>query len=157
MAHKHDHEACIENAVADAERICAARGTRFTDLRRRILTMIWQGHKAVKAYDLLDQLATEGGSAKPPTVYRALDFLMEEGLVHKIESLNAYVGCPHPGDSHISQFLICDSCEIVEEVTSDALSSAVTVAAAESDFNIHKQTLELHGLCKQCAADKKAA
>jgi len=157
VAHKHDHEACIENAVADAERICAARGTRFTDLRRRILTMIWQGHKAVKAYDLLDQLATEGGSAKPPTVYRALDFLMEEGLVHKIESLNAYVGCPHPGDSHISQFLICDSCEIVKEVTSDALRSAVMVAAAESDFNIRKQTLELHGLCKQCTLDKKAA
>lgn len=157
MAHKHDHEHCIENAVADAERICAARGTRFTDLRRRILTMIWQGHKAVKAYDLLDQMATEGGSAKPPTVYRALDFLMEEGLVHKIESLNAYVGCPHPGDSHISQFLICDSCETVEEVTSEALNVAVGKAAEDSSFKISKQTLELHGLCKRCARGKKAA
>lgn len=157
MAHTHDHDACIENAVADAERICAERGTRFTDLRRRILTMIWQGHKAVKAYDLLDQLANEGGSAKPPTVYRALDFLMEEGLVHKIESLNAYVGCPHPGDNHISQFLICDKCENVEEVTSTALSSAVTTAAGESGFAIQKQTLELHGLCKDCSQDKKAA
>jgi Fur family transcriptional regulator, zinc uptake regulator len=157
MAHKHDHDACIENAVADAERICAGRGTRFTDLRRRILTMIWQGHKAVKAYDLLDQLATTGGSAKPPTVYRALDFLMEEGLVHKIESLNAYVGCPHPGDNHVSQFLICDKCETVEEVTSDALSEAVNTAAGEAGFQIHKQTLELHGLCKRCSRDKKAA
>lgn len=157
MAHKHDHHACIENAVADAERICAERGTRFTDLRRRILTMIWQGHKAVKAYDLLDQLATEGGSAKPPTVYRALDFLMEEGLVHKIESLNAYVGCPHPGGNHVSQFLICDNCETVEEITSEALSGAVNTAAADSDFKIHKQTLELHGLCKRCAQGKKAA
>lgn len=157
MAHKHDHDTCIENAVADAERICAARGTRFTELRRRILTMIWQGHKAVKAYDLLDQLATEGGSAKPPTVYRALDFLMEEGLVHKIESLNAYVGCPHPGDSHISQFLICDNCETVEEVTSEALNKAVAKAAADSGFTINKQTLELHGLCKNCLQGKKAA
>jgi len=157
VAHKHDHDTCIENAVADAERICAARGTRFTELRRRILTMIWQGHKAVKAYDLLDQLATEGGSAKPPTVYRALDFLMEEGLVHKIESLNAYVGCPHPGDSHISQFLICDNCETVEEVTSEALNKAVAKAAADSGFTINKQTLELHGLCKNCLQGKKAA
>lgn len=157
MAHKHDHDTCIEKAVADAERICEARGTRFTALRRRILTMIWQGHKAVKAYDLLDQLATEGGSAKPPTVYRALDFLMEEGLVHKIQSLNAYVGCPHPGDSHISQFLICDECEIVEEVGSNELSDAVGASAKASDFQIHKQTLELHGLCKNCARGKKAA
>lgn len=157
MVHKHDHDACIENAVADAERICADRGTRFTDLRRRILTMIWQGHKAVKAYDLLDQLATEGGSAKPPTVYRALDFLMEEGLVHKIESLNAYIGCPHPGDNHISQFLICDNCENVEEVTSDNLSDAVSSSAKNAGFKINRQTLELHGLCKSCSQGKKAA
>lgn len=157
VAHKHDHDACIENAVADAERICAERGTRFTELRRRILTMIWQGHKAVKAYDLLDQLATEGGSAKPPTVYRALDFLMEEGLVHKIESLNAYIGCPHPGDNHISQFLICDSCETVEEVVSEKLSDAVSSSADNAGFKISRQTLELHGLCKACASGKKAA
>lgn len=157
MAHKHDHDACIENAVADAERICEQRGTRFTELRRRILTMIWQGHKAVKAYDLLDQLAVGGGSAKPPTVYRALDFLMEEGLVHKIESLNAYVGCPHPGDDHISQFLICDECETVDEVTTSVLSGAVAEAAETAGFSIQKQTLELHGLCKNCIKGEKAA
>lgn len=157
MAHKHDHDACIDKAVADAERICAARGTRFTELRRRILTMIWQGHKAVKAYDLLDQLANEGGSAKPPTVYRALDFLMEEGLVHKIESLNAYVGCPHPGDQHISQFLICDKCENVEEVSTDALDTAVSTAAEQAHFKIRRQTLELRGLCRHCSKAEKAA
>ena len=157
MAHKHDHGVCIDKAVADAERICDERGSRFTELRRRILTMIWQGHKAVKAYDLLDQLANEGGSAKPPTVYRALDFLMEEGLVHKIESLNAYVGCPHPGETHVSQFLICDKCEIVQEVTTDALDQAVTAAADEADFKIHRQTLELRGLCKSCASIERAA
>ncbi len=157
MVHTHDHSICIENAVEEAERICAERGSRFTDLRRRILTMIWQGHKAVKAYDLLDQLATEGGSAKPPTVYRALDFLMEEGLVHKIESLNAYVGCPHPGSDHVSQFLICDECETVEEVTSPALTKAVTGAAAAQSFSIKGQTLELHGMCENCRKGKKAA
>lgn len=157
MAHSHDHTQCIENAVEEAERICAERGSRFTELRRRILTMIWQGHKAVKAYDLLDQLATEGGSAKPPTVYRALDFLMEEGLVHKIESLNAYIGCPHPGSEHVSQFLICDQCENVEEVTSEGLSKAVLSAAAEKSFQIKTQTLELHGVCQSCSEKAKAA
>lgn len=157
MAHSHNHTVCIENAVEAAERICAERGSRFTDLRRRILTMIWQGHKAVKAYDLLDQLANEGGSAKPPTVYRALDFLMDEGLVHKIESLNAYVGCPHPVGDHVSQFLICDNCETVEEVTSDTLRKSVQAASAEKGFTIKRQTLELHGLCAACARKQQAA
>ena len=148
---------CIENAVAEAERICSERGSRFTDLRRKILTMIWRGHKAVKAYDLLDQLATEGGSAKPPTVYRALDFLMEEGLVHKIESLNAYIGCPHPGGQHVSQFLICDRCETVEEVTSPELGAAVDATAKAAKFAVQRQTLEVHGTCKACLAGEKAA
>lgn len=157
MAHKHDHDACIDRAVSDAERICAERGSRFTELRRRILTMIWQGHKAVKAYDLLDRLAKEGGSAKPPTVYRALDFLMEEGLVHKIESLNAYIGCPHPGNTHISQFLICDKCETVQEISTEALDVAVTTAANQASFKIHRQTLELRGLCSNCVSAERAA
>jgi Fur family zinc uptake transcriptional regulator len=157
LAHSHNHSVCIENAVEVAERVCAERGSRFTELRRRILTMIWQGHKAVKAYDLLDQLANEGGSAKPPTVYRALDFLMDEGLVHKIESLNAYVGCPHPIGDHVSQFLICDSCENVDEVTSDTLRKAVRAASAEKGFTIKRQTLELHGLCAACVRKQQAA
>ncbi|MFC3053184.1 transcriptional repressor [Kordiimonas pumila] len=150
MPKKHDHTLCVDQAVAEAERLCNARGSRFTKLRKQILVMIWQGHKAVKAYDLLDQLAVEGGSAKPPTVYRALDFLMEEGLVHKIQSLNAYIGCPHPGDQHISQFLICDKCETVQEVMTDALGEAVTEAARAAFFTIRRQTLELHGLCQTC-------
>jgi len=148
---QHDHNACMDNAVAEAERICNERGTRFTNLRKQILLMIWQGHKAAKAYDLLDQLAKEGGSAKPPTVYRALDFLMQEGLVHKIESLNAYVGCAHPGDLHISQFLICDECEDVREVTTDDLLQSVNTVAQQSNFTINRQTLELHGLCEVCS------
>ncbi len=153
----HDHEECVENAIAEAERLCTERGTRFTDLRKRVLQMIWQGHKAVKAYDLLDQLANEGGSAKPPTVYRALDFLMEEGLVHKIESLNAFIGCPHPSDNHISQFLICDKCETVKELTSKELDNSVLGMAREAGFSIHKQTLELRGLCADCQDGAQAA
>jgi Fur family zinc uptake transcriptional regulator len=156
-SHSHDHSICIETAIAEAERLCAERGSRFTDLRRRILKMIWQGHKAVKAYDLLDQLANEGGSAKPPTVYRALDFLMEEGLVHKIESLNAYIGCPHPGDDHVSQFLICDKCETVKELSSSELKSAVINAAKSANFTIRRQTLELHGVCANCQRSREAA
>jgi Fur family zinc uptake transcriptional regulator len=157
VSHSHDHSACIEDAIAKAEKICLERGSRFTNLRRQILEMVWQGHTAVKAYDLLDQLAKQGGSAKPPTVYRALDFLMEEGLVHKIESLNAYVGCVHPEDTHISQFLICDKCETVQEMSSPELDQAVLGAASNANFAIDRQTLELHGLCSNCSKSQKAA
>lgn len=157
VTHSHDHSACIEDAIARAEKICMDRGSRFTSLRRQILEMVWQGHTAVKAYDLLDQLAKQGGSAKPPTVYRALDFLMDEGLVHKIESLNAYVGCIHPENTHISQFLICDKCETVQEMSSPALDQAVMGAANHANFAIDRQTLELHGLCAGCKASEQAA
>ena len=157
VTYSHDHSACIEDAITKAEKICTERGSRFTSLRRQILEMVWQGHTAVKAYDLLDQLAKRGGSAKPPTVYRALDFLMEEGLVHKIESLNAYVGCIHPEDTHISQFLICDKCETVQEVTSPPLDQAVLGAAESASFTIDRQTLELHGLCSGCKTSEQAA
>ncbi len=150
MVHTHDHKICINTALIEAERLCNQRGTRFTELRKQILEMVWQGHKAVKAYDLLDQLASKGGSAKPPTVYRALDFLMEEGLVHKIQSLNAYVGCPHPGKNHVSQFLICDGCENVNEVGSIELDHALASASENAKFQVKRQTIELHGLCFEC-------
>lgn len=148
LAHNHDH--CIDSAIATAEQVCSERGVRFTDLRKRILEMVWAGHTAVKAYDLLDVLSREGGSAKPPTVYRALDFLMEQGFVHKIESLNAYVGCPHAGDHHVSQFLICDTCGYVEEVTSDTLTRELVNLADSKTFTIKGQTVEIHGTCSNC-------
>lgn len=150
LAQNHNHKHCIKSALDTAEEVCKERGVRFTDLRRRILEMVWAGHSAVKAYDLLDVLSREGGSAKPPTVYRALDFLMEQGFVHKIESLNAYVGCPHASDEHISQFLICDSCGRVEEVTSDALTRELRNLAKSRSFASNRQTVEIHGHCANC-------
>ncbi len=146
----HNHKQCIKNAIVEADRICAERGVRFTELRKQILKMVWQGHKAVKAYDLLDQLSSEGGSAKPPTVYRALDFLMQQGFVHKIESLNAFVGCPHPAGSHVSQFLICDNCRNVTEVGASELDQNIIDQAANSGFAIKGQTIEIHGECADC-------
>jgi len=149
----HDHQHCVETALSQAEALCARRGSRLTDTRRRVLELIWEDHKAVKAYDLLDRLGKEGGSAKPPTVYRALDFLIAEGLVHKIESLNAYIGCPHAGDDHVSQFLICDCCEAVSELHSATLDDAIGNAAKDAGFRTVRQTIELHGVCAQCRQD----
>ncbi len=148
MAHDHGH--CIDSALKQADIICRERGVRFTDLRRRVLEMVWVGHSSVKAYDLLDRLALEGGSAKPPTVYRALDFLIEQGFVHKIESINAYVGCPNAGANHISQFLICDSCGDVEESSSEGLNQQLKLLADAANFETTSQTVEIHGQCAAC-------
>lgn len=153
-SHSHDHDHCIDTALEEAERLCKEKGLRFTPIRREILGMIWSSHKAVKAYDLLDRLGKESdvGSAKPPTVYRALDFLMQEGFVHKIESLNAYIGCPHPGDDHISQFLICDTCSEVIEVDIKGIAEQIKGVSSQNGFKVRGQTIEVHGICRNCAS-----
>ena len=148
--HNHDHQQCIKTAIKDAEAICAQRGSRFTEIRRKVLTLVWQSHKAIKAYDILAALSDDNNKAKPPTVYRALDFLMAQGLVHKIESLNAYIGCLSPDIDHAGQFMICDSCENITEISCKALSAHFEETAKNEGFVINRQTVELHGLCKDC-------
>ena len=92
------------------------KGVRFTPLRRRVLELVWSSHKPVGAYALLDQLRNEDLGSAPPTVYRALDFLIENGLIHRIERMNAFVGCSHPGEAHRGFFLICGDCGNAEEL-----------------------------------------
>ena len=96
--------------MAAAERLCSERGLRFTPLRRRVLELVWSSHKPVGAYALLDALRNEALGSAPPTVYRALDFLIEQGFIHRIERMNAFVGCSHPGEAHRGFFLICGAC-----------------------------------------------
>src|SRR5919198_1183629 len=106
----HDHGACIETALDRAAALCERRGAQLTPLRREVLRLVWRGHAPVGAYDLLEALRTRKRGAAPPTVYRALDFLIAHGLVHRIETRNAFVGCEHPGEAHAGQFLLCDAC-----------------------------------------------
>lgn len=146
----HDHAACIDAALDRAAELCTRRGARLTQLRRRVLELVWQGHAAVKAYDLLAELDRKGGSAKPPTVYRALDFLMAHGLVHRLESLNAYVGCPQPEAPHEGQFLICDCCGDVSEFEASAIRRAIAVQATGLGFAVGQQTVEIRGVCRSC-------
>jgi Fur family zinc uptake transcriptional regulator len=118
---RHDHRSCVTQAMATAARLCTERGARLTPLRRRVLELIWRGHAPakhapVRAYDLLARLSDKGARAAPPTVYRALEFLLAHGLIHRIESLNAYVGCMHPEGAHGGQFLICEDCGAAAEV-----------------------------------------
>ena len=114
--HDHDHKACQGEALERAELICAERGVRLTDTRKRVLELVWSGHKPLGAYDILDALRRERDGAAPPTVYRALEFLMGLGLIHRIESLNAFVGCTDPETPHRAQFLICDQCGTTAEL-----------------------------------------
>jgi Fur family transcriptional regulator, zinc uptake regulator len=146
----HDHAACIDAALDRAAELCTRRGARLTRLRRRVLELVWQGHAAVKAYDLLAELDRKGAAAKPPTVYRALDFLMAHGLVHRLASLNSYIGCPQPGAPHAGQFLICDCCGTVSEFEASAIQRAIAVQAADHGFAVGRQTVEIRGVCRSC-------
>ncbi len=148
----HDHGHCIDTALAQAERLCLNRGARLTDLRRQVLELIWRRHEPVGAYDLLEELRTNHRRAAPPTIYRALDFLIEQGLVHRIESLNAYVGCPHPDQTHVGQFLICTGCGSIGEMDDGVLAQMITEHAAKLGFRVERQTVEVRGRCGTCQA-----
>lgn len=147
---KHNHARCVRDALDTAERVCARRAARLTAVRRRVLELIWSSHKAIKAYEILDQLAPEIGAARPPTVYRALEFLMAHGLVHRVDSLNAFVGCADAAHRHDAQFFICDSCGIVSEIDDATIGQAVSRGAKRLGFDVERRMIELHGRCGVC-------
>ena len=146
----HDHGRCVSDALGTAEALCSERGVRLTPLRRRVLELVWSRHEPMRAYDLLDELRAERRRAAPTTVYRALDFLIENGLVHKIESLNAFVGCIGPRTPHVGQFLICRNCGAVAEFDDVEISRMISRKARKIGFHIQHQTIEITGLCADC-------
>ena len=146
----HNHHHCVATALQAAAGLCERQGVRLTALRRRVLELIWRGHQPRGAYDLLEELHREGRRAAPPTVYRALEFLRANGLIHRIESLNAFIGCVAPDEPHSGHFMICNGCGGAAEVNDRAISYAVARSAAHSGFVIEQQTIELRGLCPAC-------
>lgn len=151
-ARSHDHAACIDAALARAEATCSEQGLRLTTIRRRVLELIWASHRPSKAYDLLAAIDSERGKAAPPTVYRALDFLLDAGLVHKIESLNAFIGCDAGHADGSPKFLICQDCQRVTEIAGPAVDRAIAHEADRVGFCTESETIEIGGLCQQCAA-----
>ena len=149
---RHDHKHCVADAVETAEKLCLQHGTRLTPLRRKVLELIWSSHKPIGAYAVLNQLRDERDNAAPPTVYRALDFLMEEGLVHRIQSLNAFVGCREPDHAHSGMFLICGVCGDALEIEDDKLDEAIHNAAGAHGFAVQRRMVEATGTCPGCAA-----
>ena len=151
--HHHVHDAAA--FVAAVERACGERGLRLTEIRARVLGLVAAAGKPIKAYDLLEQVrAGEGaGAAAPPTVYRALDFLLANGFIHKLESVNAFVACHHPNAAqHSAPFLICDGCHKAVELEDEHVVATLDAQARALGFSPQTQTLEVHGRCAACAA-----
>ncbi len=146
----HDHARCVSAAMVDATRVCAERGARLTQLRRRVLEIVWQSHRPLGAYEILGVLGDEGRSAAPPTVYRALEFLLEHGLVHRIASMNAFMGCARPGHAGSGQFLICRECGNAAEINDRGVDRAISRSAASQGFATQQHTVEIRGLCPAC-------
>jgi Fur family zinc uptake transcriptional regulator len=154
--HHHEDEpglrgAGLEAALAAADRRCLAAGEKLTPARRRVLELLLGAGQPVKAYDLMAGFGIEGETAKPPTVYRALEFLSRAGLAHRIESLNAYMACRMGEGDHAAGFLICDCCGATREI--EPLGAREVQASAQaSGYVVTGVTVEAHGLCPECAA-----
>ena len=156
MTHCTDPHHHVRNPAAfvqAVEQACEQRGLRLTAPRRLVLELIAASDKPIKAYDLLDQLKqSQQGAAAPPTVYRALEFLTEHAFVHRLESINAYLACHHPGgEAHATPFLICDQCHSAQELEQPAWVSQLESDAQRAGFVVRDQILELHGLCSDCS------
>lgn len=159
MAHTHTHSHAntpcspqeAEAFLAEAEALVSSKGQKLTRVRRKVLQLLIESTEPAKAYDLLSNLDGEG-AAKPPTIYRALDFLQDMGLAHKIESLNAYVACGHTSHSHSAVFLICDECGGAEELHAVETTAAVQKETEAAGFKINHAVIEARGTCRKCAA-----
>jgi Fur family transcriptional regulator, zinc uptake regulator len=147
----HDHARCSAHTITYAEVVCAERGERLTASRRQVLEALASSHKPIGAYEIMDMLAGKKGRPAPVTVYRALEFLMKQGLVHRIESRNAYIACAHNHDSDaIVAFLMCDTCGSVGEASTAAIAPFLAGIAKKAGFRHTVSVIEINGTCSHC-------
>jgi Fur family zinc uptake transcriptional regulator len=146
----HDHAHCASDALSRAEALVAAAGARLTPVRRRVLEILLEDHRALGAYDVLGRLAAEGFGNQPPVAYRALEFLVEHGLAHRIQRLNAFTACTHAGEAHAPAFLICRVCSTVAEADAGAARAALEAGAAKVGFIVERSIIEAVGRCPAC-------
>lgn len=138
-------------------RVCTERGLRLTPLRADVLGVVARSDRPIKAYDVLAQIGASKASMAPPTAYRALDFLLEQGFIHRLESIHAYVACHHPGTRHVVPFLICDHCHMAIEIEDESTARMLGKSALALGFTATTQALEVHGLCEQCSKRPQVA
>ncbi len=148
---RHNHRSCVQTALRQAEAVCESRGMRLTELRRHVLELVWSRHGPVKAYDLLRMMDESKGNPTPNTVYRALDFLLEAGLIHRLDSRNAFMGCGSPTVEHSAQFLICRECGSAAEIHDPAVNRNLRRDAEALGFTADAPTVEVSGVCPACA------
>jgi Fur family transcriptional regulator, zinc uptake regulator len=142
----------MKSLIAEAEDLCIRAGTRLTEPRRRVLTLLANAKTPLKAYDLIARAGADGGAVKPPTVYRALEFLCQIGIIHRIEQDATYVACSHVGHGHLAALLVCDTCHGVTEVHVDEMESQVSAAARKTGFTLAHLVIEGRGQCVACPA-----
>lgn len=155
----HNHNRCVQNALSETRALLQKQGVNFTPLREKILGIIWQNQHPIGAYDILAKLANqEERHTQPPTIYRILVFLQKYGLVHKLPSINSYIGCSNPSvnpeSAHWGCFFICNNCRATIEVESSHVTSATQSCAAHHDFSLSNSPIELTGLCHNCSNEK---
>ncbi|AUH65860.1 Fur family transcriptional regulator [Paracoccus zhejiangensis] len=148
----HDHSTCRTQALQAADDLAAEQGVRLTPVRRRTLEILLETHRALGAYEVLERLGAEGFGSQPPVAYRALDFLVQHGLAHRVQRLNAFAACLSPGHDHAPAFLICRACNKVAEADAPEIRSALRAAAGGVGFSVERMTVEALGLCDACAA-----
>ena len=147
----HDHDRCTADALKHAEALCAERSQRLTPIRRRVLEVLLESHRPLGAYEIMDRVAGGGGRPAPITIYRALDFLRDNGLVHRIESRNAFVACVGNHTSgDLVVFLICEHCGAVGEASSAAVADQLKAAARAAGFTPRAPVIEVSGICSHC-------
>jgi len=147
----HDHDRCTADAPKHAETLCAERSQRLTPTRRRVLEVLLESHRPLGAYEIMDRVAAGGGRPAPITIYRALDFLRDNGLVHRIESRNAFVACVNNHTSgDLVVFLICERCGAVGEASSAAVADQLKAAARAAGFTPRAPVIEVSGICSHC-------
>ncbi|MFA5632561.1 MAG: Fur family transcriptional regulator [Porticoccaceae bacterium] len=151
----HNHQKCVKAALQQARERAAKTNARLTPIRQAVLALIWENHKPMGAYPILEQLPLVlGKNIQAPSVYRAIDFLLELGLIHRIPSLNAYIGCPFPGSEHSNLFMICKSCSAVAEVSDEGMNAMIADTIRKTGFHPAGQSIELTGLCPACLAEE---
>lgn len=146
----HDHRHCQDQALTTAKEQCRRKGLRLTQIRQQVLEIIWASHNPIGAYDVLQKLQESGHKPAPPTAYRALDFLVSAQLIHRIESLNAYIGCPSPDATHQCQFYICKTCGHIAEVNNPNVVAALSETTKQLGFDSQNPIIEVHGICRDC-------
>ena len=140
----------MNSIILEAETMCERGGTRLTDPRRRVLTLLAEAKTPLKAYDLIAKAGIDGGAVKPPTVYRALEFLCQLGIVHRIEQDSTYVACSHVGHGHLAALFVCDTCHGVTEIHVDDIEHQLSSAAQKTGFALGHLVIEGRGQCRTC-------